>query len=80
MNEDTYCSIREMAELVSDSFGAGASNVRSVPQPPAQLGYAPTHTLDLDTAKLQALGWAPTVGLVQMYERMLGTWSRQPGA
>lgn len=37
-NEDTYCSIRELAELVSDSFGAGASSVSSVPQPPAQLG------------------------------------------
>jgi nucleoside-diphosphate-sugar epimerase len=26
--------------------------------------------MDLDTSKLQALGWRPTVGLEEMYRRM----------
>lgn len=75
-NEDTYCSIREMAEMVADSFGTGTTSVRVDPRPPAELGFPATRTLNLDTTKLQALGWAPTVGLVQMYERMLRTWPR----
>jgi nucleoside-diphosphate-sugar epimerase len=31
--------------------------------------------MDLDTAKLQALGWRPTVGLEEMYARMVAAMS-----
>ena len=69
-NEDTYCSIRAMAELVARSCGPAPVAVRVEPQDGARLGYAPTLKMDLDTSKLQALGWRPTVGLEEMYRRM----------
>jgi len=69
-NEDTYCSIRDMADLVARTCGAAPVSVRVEPQDGERLGYAPTLKMDLDTRKLQALGWRPTVGLGEMYRRM----------
>jgi UDP-glucuronate decarboxylase len=69
-NEDTYCSIRAMADLVARTCGAAPVAVRVEPQDGERLGYAPTLKMDLDTSKLRALGWRPTVGLEQMYRRM----------
>ena len=70
-NEDTYCSIRAMAELVGRTSGPAPVSVRVEPQDGERLGYAPTLKMDLDTSRLQALGWRPTVGLEEMYRRML---------
>jgi len=69
-NEDTYCSIRDMADLVARTCGETPVRVRVEPQDGERLGYAPTLKMDLDTSKLQALGWRPTVGLEEMYRRM----------
>jgi len=69
-NEATYCSIREMADLVARTVGAVPVEVRVETQDAASRGYAPTLSMDLDTAKLQRLGWRPTVGLEDMYRRM----------
>jgi nucleoside-diphosphate-sugar epimerase len=69
-NEDTYCSIREMADLVARTCGPRPVAVRVEPQDGERLGYAPTLKMDLDTGKLRALGWQPTVGLEDMYRRM----------
>jgi UDP-glucuronate decarboxylase len=69
-NEATYCSIREMADLVARTVGPVPVGVRVQAQNAAILGYAPTRSTDLDTAKLQRLGWRPTVGLEEMYRRM----------
>lgn len=74
-NSATYCSVRQMAELVAANFGNGSCSVRVEPQDPDLFGYAPTLRMRLDTRKLQALGWAPTMGLTAMYARMLATWS-----
>jgi UDP-glucuronate decarboxylase len=74
-NDATYCSVRQMAELVATTFGDGSCGVRVEPQDPGLFGYAPTLRMRLDTRRLQALGWAPTTGLTSMYERMLATWS-----
>lgn len=68
-NEATLCSIREMAEFVARTVGAAPVGV-TIETSNAELGYAPTLTMDLDTAKVQALGWRPTVGLEEMYRRM----------
>jgi len=69
-NEDTFCSIRAMAELVARTCGPAPVAVRVEPQDGERLGYAPTLRMDLDTSRLQALGWRPTVGLEEMYRRM----------
>ena len=37
----------------------------------SRLGYAPTLKMNLDTSKLQALGWKPEVGLEEAYRRLI---------
>ncbi len=36
-----------------------------------KFGYAPVLRMNLDTSKLQALGWKPETGLADMYRRMM---------
>ncbi len=72
-NEDTYCSIRDMAELVVSKCGEQGLRVR-VEQEQAvseKFGYAPVLRMNLDTSKLQKLGWKPETGLADMYKRMI---------
>lgn len=68
-NEGTYCSVREMAELVARTCGPKAVGVRVELGDAAGRGYAPRLEMDLDTSALRALGWRPTVDLEQMYRR-----------
>lgn len=67
-NEDTYCSIYEMASMVADKYGI---QVEILEQDVASQGYANTLYMDLDTSQLQRLGWKPKVGLEEMYNRMI---------
>ena len=69
-NEQTYCSIREMAELVARTCGTAGVRVRLERDDDGTAGYAPTLKMPLDTTALRALGWQPTVGLAEMYRRM----------
>lgn len=71
-NPDTYCSIRDMAELVSEELTKGAIQVIAVDAGDySSLGYADTLYMKLDITKLSSLGWRPTVGLAEMYKRMI---------
>lgn len=72
-NEDTYCSIREMAELVAVSCSEQGIRVRVEQEETAaeKYGYAPMLRMNLDTSKLQKLGWKPGTGLADMYQRMI---------
>ena len=67
-NEETYCSIYEMASLVAGKYGI---QVEIQEQDIASQGYANTLYMNLDTAKLQKLGWKPQVGLEEMYDSMI---------
>lgn len=69
-NESTYCSIREMAELVAAEVAQGRIGVKVELGDTAALGYAPTLCMNLNTAKLRALGWQPTLGLPEMFKRL----------
>lgn len=73
-NKETYCSIREMAEMVASEIsegkikvyvGVGEENVKKFP---------PTHKLMLDVSKLEELGWRPETGLREMYLEMIEGW------
>lgn len=68
-NEETYCSIYEMAKLVAETYRIG---LRIQEQDVSMQGYADTLHMDLDTEKIRGLGWRPTVGLDEMYRRMIG--------
>lgn len=67
-NEETYCSIAEMAESVATNFGNGKVKVVIEDSGNAEkLGYAPVLKMNLATDKLRALGWQPEVGLTEMF-------------
>lgn len=72
-NEETYCSIKQMADLVADHIAEGKITVRVAPDKELQkiYGYAPALKVNLDTSKLQEIGWKPETGLVDMYKRMI---------
>lgn len=70
-NEETYCSIREMAELVAKECAGGRIGVRVEETDAESLGYAPVLHMNLDTTKLRSLGWAPKMGLKEMYLCMI---------
>lgn len=67
-NEETYCSIVQMAEQVAREYGI---NVQIRPQDPSSLGYANTLYMDLDTTAIKNLGWTPTKNLIQMYDALI---------
>lgn len=70
-NEDTYCSIREMAELVAEEFGQGKSRVViAIPDTP-NASFNPVMCVYLSTEKLRSLGWEAQVDLKEMYRRMI---------
>lgn len=70
-NEETTCSIKEMAELAI-RLGDGRSRlVFDVHENPTELGYYPTVKIKLVSEKLRALGWRPRVGLEQAFLRMM---------
>lgn len=67
-DENTYCSIAEMAERVASDNGI---QVEYDIQDAAANGYLQTLYMYLDTSKLQELGWKPQgYSIVEMYRRM----------
>lgn len=70
-NEETYCSIKEMAELVAKTLGRGAIEVEvSVGQ--NDIGkYPPNGYCELDVSRLKELGWSAHTDLAEMYRRMI---------
>ncbi len=73
-NEETYCSIHEMASMVAGKYGI---QVEIREQDTASQGYADTLYMDLDTSKLQKLGWRPETGLEEMYDRMIRSMKKE---
>lgn len=73
-NPETYCTIREMAEMLAAAH------------PPTRVvvdhagaegrGYAPEFRMRLSTAKLEALGWKPRTGLMEAFEGLVASWRR----
>ncbi len=71
-NMDTAVSIKEMAELVCGLWPESGIRVRiEIPEDASAFGYNPEMVIRLDSSKLQKLGWQPTVGLEEMFVRMM---------
>lgn len=70
-NQNTYISIREMAEFLRDNFNPQI-DVRVEMHP--EMGYAPVTRLRLSSEKLMALGWKPKIGLLEMYSNLLNSF------
>lgn len=70
-NENTYCSIKEMARIALNSLGAHDADVLTNTGANQNDLYRPEGYLNLDIGKLKALGWSPDVNLPEMYIRMV---------
>ena len=78
-NMETATSIREMAELVASTAGEGKISVKiEIPEDLESFGYNPEMIIRLDSRKLEQLGWKATVGLEEMYRRMILGFHKEP--
>lgn len=66
-NEDTYCSIYEMAQLVAQKIAQGKIQVKVEETDISNFGYAKTLHMNLDTTKLKELGWQARTDLYAMF-------------
>ena len=73
-NEDTYCSVKEMAELVAHTLTGDKIQVRTNVGGDSGM-YRPEGYLNLDTSKLKSLGWTPTISLQEMFLRMTASFN-----
>lgn len=74
-NEATYISIRQMAELVAETFNP--NHVRVVIEKQEGLGYSPTTKLRLDTQRIQSLGWTPYYNMKDMFGRLIASMKEE---
>lgn len=74
-NPATYCSIREMAELVAHKIADDAIKVKIELDDISKYGFAETLYMQLDTQKLESLGWKPQTSLSEMYHRLMLSWN-----
>lgn len=70
-NENTYCSIYSMAQIVANECSGGKIKVVFDEQDISKFGYAPTLHMNLDTKKIQSLGWKPKTGLKDMFDSLI---------
>ena len=76
-NEATFCTIREMAEMLVAKYPESGSHlIFDIPEDANQYGYAPTSRMLINSEKARALGWTPQVGLDEMFVRLMGTMRR----
>ncbi len=73
-NQDTYGTIREMAEMLIEKYPeSGSRLVFDIPEDANQYGYAPTSRMLVNPEKLNALGWRAQVDLPNMFDRLIGS-------
>ena len=70
-NEDTYCSIYEMAQLVAQKIAQGKIQVKVEETDISSFGYAKTLHMNLDTTKLKELGWQAKTNLSEMFSKTI---------
>ncbi|MFI3227535.1 MAG: NAD(P)-dependent oxidoreductase [Clostridia bacterium] len=70
-NEETYCSIYEMASLVAEKCTNNKISVNfEIAEDISKLGYANTLHMNLDTQKIRSLGWESSTNLEQMFTNL----------
>ena len=65
-NENSYCSISEMAHLLENEYTKVKYKIDEINR-----GYNPTVKIALNTEKLNALGWEAKVDLKEMFDRLI---------
>lgn len=72
-NDDTYCSIKEMASMVLSHF-ASSAQLRIEIDEKAAARFRKAQKINLSTRKIRDLGWNPRFSLIDMYARLLEDW------
>ena len=67
-NDESYITIRDMAEFLRDNFNP---NIMVVVESHPEMGYAPVTRLHLRVDKLKTLGWEPKYDLKEMFNRLI---------
>ena len=67
-NDCTYISAKDLASFVQQNFNPAG---KVLFKPRADMGYAPTTKLYLDTTKLRNLGWSCKYSLYDMYDILI---------
>ena len=70
-NPDTFCTIREMAEMVASEFSGGRSEVVVEASDVERNGYLPPFRMRLNVDRLRSLGWKPRFGLKEMFRQVI---------
>ena len=74
-NPNTAITIRDMAELVCNTFPeANIKVVYDCPSNIASYGYNPEMRIALDSSKIENLGWRATTSLPEMFIRMIAAF------
>ena len=68
-NKYTYCSIKEMADLVVGELAKNA--IKVIIDNKENVIYAPEHHIYLDTSKIEKLGWVAKTNLQDMYFKLI---------
>ena len=71
VNEDNTCTIRNMALMCASKIADGKINVIFDIPESNSYGYAPDTGMELSSAKLRSLGWAPSYSLEDMYRSLI---------
>ena len=79
-NEETFCTIREMAETLCSAHPESGSKVAFDFTDADSQGFAPPFRMRLDCSRLRALGWSPKLGLMEMFDRMMASMRLQPNS
>lgn len=77
-NEETYCSIYEMAQMVSE-IADPPIHVRIQEEDIQKYGYAPVFRMNLSAEKLKKLGWQANTSLTDMYRNMIAAMREDLG-
>lgn len=73
-NEDTYCSVLDMASMVIQEFGVQGARVRREFDQMRAATFRKASNLELSSEKLRALGWIPHDSLKDAYSAMIACW------
>ena len=76
-NEETYCSIRDMAEAVLAELGRPDAQLRFEVDEERAATFRKASDLQMDTSRLRALGWEARESLMDAYQAMVEAWKEQ---